>query len=321
MLTDRVAELSFLCDASAMLGTTLDPTSIAQAVLDAVPAATNGRARSWFLVLRDGNAIVCHGGAGVDSKAAEEFVDAHHGPIERSLRTGEIVSEPQSYVAVPMPGGPLEPGFGSIAVTDAGPDGLSAVEIRRLTRLADIAGRSFANATMFARSIAAGVTDELTGVHNRRYLDRRLADELKRVRRLGERLSLVLFDLDFFKAVNDEHGHQEGDRTLRAVAQTILAAVRDIDVVTRWGGEEFAVILPGTEGAAAIAVAERIRASVEAMRFQTAVGAPLAITLSGGIAWAAPHIHTPSQFVAAADRCLLEAKRTGRNRVVAAAPW
>jgi diguanylate cyclase (GGDEF)-like protein len=128
---------------------------------------------------------------------------------------------------------------------------------------------------------------------------------------------LLLFDLDLFKKVNDEHGHAEGDRVLRAVAQTIVATVRDIDVVTRWGGEEFAVILPGVEGAAAAAVAERVREAVEAMAFRTQGGISLRLTVSCGVAWAVPHIHTPSQCFSAADRCLLEAKRLGRNRTVA----
>src|SRR5579863_8246253 len=312
LLADRVTELAFLCDASAMLAATLDPTSIAQAVLDAVPAATNGRAKSWLLLLRDGNAIACHGGAGVDATRAEAFLDAHRGPIERSLRTGEIVAEPRSYVAVPMPAGPLEPGFGSIAVIDPGETGLTAVEIRRLTRLAEIAGRAFSNARVLAESLVAGVTDELTGIYNRRYLARRLGDELKRVRRLGERVTLVLLDLDHFKSVNDAYGHPEGDRVLRAVAQTMVEAVRDIDVVTRWGGEEFAIVLPGTEGPEAIAVAERVRSAVASLRWRTASGAELALTISAGVAWATPDIHTPAQLIAAADRLLLDAKHAGR---------
>ena len=315
LLSARVEELSFLCDASAMLATTLEPTAIAQAVLDAVPAATNRRARSWFLILRDGNDIACHGGAGIGTADAQHFLDAHRDPIERCLRTGEIFSEPDAFVVVPMPGGPLEPGIGAIAVVQAFVP-LAAVEIRRLSHLAEIAGRSFANARLFARSIAVGVTDELTGLYNRRFLVRKLGEELKRVRRLGERVSVALFDLDHFKAVNDDHGHPEGDRALRAVAHAMLESVRDIDVVTRWGGEEFAVVLPGTDGDDAIVVAERIRAAVEAMSFATADGTRIALTISGGVAWVHQDIHTPSQLVAAADRLLLDAKRAGRNRIV-----
>src|SRR5207302_2271411 len=134
-----------------------------------------------------------------------------------------------------------EPGFGCLVVLDPDDQRLGHPELRRLTRLAELAGRGFANSRLLARSVAAGVTDELTGAYNRRYFDHRLAEELKRARRLGERMSLVLLDLDYFKSVNDRFGHPEGDRTLRAVAQCIVSGVRDIDAVTRWGGEEFAV--------------------------------------------------------------------------------
>lgn len=317
LLTKKIDELSFLSDTGALLASTLDKTALAHAVLDTVPAATRGSAKSWFLVLRDGNSFVYHGGVGVERTEVEDFVAAHHGALERSLRTGEILSAPHAYVAIPIPAASHEPGFGFLAVLDAGEDGVGALEMRRLTQLAELAGRSFTNAHMFAQSIVAGVTDELTGVYNRRYFDRRLADELKRARRLGERMSLILLDLDFFKTVNDVYGHPEGDRMLRSVARTIGNAVRDIDVVTRWGGEEFAVVIPGANGSEAVAVAERIRESVEAMRLRTAAGIGLHITVSCGVAWAAPHIHTPAQCVAAADRCLLEAKRLGRNRTVA----
>jgi diguanylate cyclase (GGDEF)-like protein len=317
LLTKKVDEFSFLCDTSVLLASTLDKTALAHAVVDTVPAATRGSAKSWFLVLRDGNSFVYHGGVGVVPSDVEEFVAVHHGALERSLRTGEVLSAPHAYVAIPIPAAAREPGFGFIAVLDAGDDGVGSVEVRRLTQLAELAGRSFTNAQMLAQSIVAGVTDELTGVYNRRYLDRRLADELRRARRLGERMSLILLDLDFFKTVNDMYGHPEGDRMLRALARTIGTAVRDIDVVTRWGGEEFAVVIPGANGAEAIAVAERIRESVDAMRLRTATGDDLHVTVSCGVAWSAPHIHTPAQCVAAADRCLLEAKRLGRNRTVA----
>jgi diguanylate cyclase (GGDEF)-like protein len=317
LLTKKVDELSFLCDTSALLASTLDKTAVAHAIVDSVPAATRGSAKSWFLVLRDGNAFVYHGGFGVVPSDVEEFVAVHHGALERSLRTGEVLSAPRAYVAIPIPAATREPGFGFIAVLDAGDDGVGSLEVRRLTQLAELAGRSFTNAYVLAQSIVAGVTDELTGVYNRRYLDRRLADELRRARRLGERMSLILLDLDFFKTVNDVYGHPEGDRMLRALARTIGTAVRDIDVVTRWGGEEFAVVIPGANGAEAIAVAERIRESVDAMRLRTVTGDDLHVTVSCGVAWSAPHIHTPAQCVAAADRCLLEAKRLGRNRTVA----
>ena len=150
--------------------------------------------------------------------------------------------------------------------------GLTGDDLRTLTQLAELAGRSLANAALYSRSVALGMTDELTGVLNRRYLDRRLADEVKRSHRTGGNLSVIIMDLDLFKAVNDRLGHLEGDRMLQAVARTISASVRDIDVVTRFGGEEFAIILPGATERDAFMVAERVRVAVETMGYESAGG-------------------------------------------------
>ena len=316
-LTAKVAELSFLSSAAAKLGSTLDRSAIAAAVVESSGVAVNERTRPRFLLLRMGNALAYGGGAYVLQREVERYADEYHEVLERCLRLGEVVSA-GGYVAVPIPGDAHEPGFGCIIVADE-VEGrrLTQSDTRRLRKLADLAGRSLENARLLAHSVAAGVTDELTGVYNRRYFDRRLGEELRRVQRLGERMGLILLDLDYFKTVNDRFGHPEGDRTLRVVAQTLVAMLRDIDVVTRWGGEEFAIVLPGSGAAEAVSVAERVRAAVQALRLKTAAGAPFEITVSCGVAWAASHLHTPAQCVAAADRCLLEAKRLGRNRTVA----
>jgi diguanylate cyclase (GGDEF)-like protein len=314
-LAARIAELSFLSSTAARLGSTLDQRVIANVVIDAVGTATASKGKQRFLMLRTGNALVYCAGMHVDPRVAEEFVRMHRDAIDRCMRTGAIAAA-GSHAIVPIPGEANEPGCGCIVVAEDAQDLLGSAERRRLTKLAELTGRSLANARLLARSIAAGVTDELTGVYNRRYFDRRLAEELKRARRLGERMALILLDLDFFKAVNDRYGHQEGDRALCAVAQAIVAAVRDIDVVTRWGGEEFTIVIPGTDGHHAVIVAERVRAAIAGLRLQSAAGETFGITASCGVAWAAAHLHTPAQCVAAADRCLLEAKRAGRNRTV-----
>jgi diguanylate cyclase (GGDEF)-like protein len=317
-LTAKVASLSFLAAAAARVGATLDPRVIAREVIDAVGVATNDRNRPRFLIVRNGNDLECGDGTLVDQPEAEAFVSAHHDVLERSLRIGEV-ARAGGFAVIPIPVRANEPGFGCIVVLEPADDPLDQAQLQLLVRLAELAGRSFANARLLAQSVTAGVTDELTGVYNRRYFDRRLAEELKRARRLGERMGLILLDLDLFKSINDRFGHPEGDRTLRAAANSIVASVRDIDAVTRWGGEEFAVILPGADGDHAVVVAERIREAVEALRLRTASGVELGITVSCGVAWVAPDIHTPAQCLAAADRCLLEAKRAGRNRTIAMA--
>jgi diguanylate cyclase (GGDEF)-like protein len=314
-LTSKVASLSFLADAAARLGATLDQRAIAREVIAAAGDATSG-GRPRFLVVRDGNDLECGDGTLVDPREGEAFIEAFHDVLERSLRIGEIASV-GGFAVIPIPGDANEPGFGCLVVLDRPDDALDDKRLHLLAKLVELAGRSFANARLLAHSVAAGVTDELTGVYNRRYFDRRLGEELRRARRLGERMGLILLDLDLFKSINDRFGHPEGDRTLRAAAHSILASVRDIDAVTRWGGEEFAIILPGADGRHAVIVAERIRTAVEALHLRTSSGEALEITVSCGVAWVAPDIHTPAQCLAAADRCLLEAKRAGRNQTVA----
>jgi diguanylate cyclase (GGDEF)-like protein/PAS domain S-box-containing protein len=157
-------------------------------------------------------------------------------------------------------------------------------------------------------------TDGLTGLFNRRHLDESLALELERARRYNAPLSIVMFDVDHFKRFNDEHGHDQGDRVLQAIAQQLQEHSRKVDIPCRYGGEEFLAILPGTAQAGAIIVAERLRQSVEQMEVDG-----LTVTISIGVA-TVPEIDTdtPDVLVEAADGALYRAKRAGRNQVVTA---
>ena len=314
-LTRRIAELSFLSSAASRLGSTLDRFEIARIVLDCAAVAVERKGARAFVLMRAVKALAFLASSGIETAEIEPYVGVHRDTLERMLRTGEsgVVG---GWFAVPIPGDPHEPALGCIAVECVHETFAPAIR-RRLFKLADLAGRSFANARLLAHSIAAGTIDELTGVANRRHFDRRLSEELRRARRLSDPMSLILIDLDHFKDINDRYGHPEGDRTLRAVAQCIAGCVRDIDVVSRWGGEEFAIVLPGAAADEAVAIAERIRQAVQGLNLRTAGGAPSSPTLSCGVAWVDNSIHTPAQCVAAADRCLLEAKRSGRNRTVA----
>jgi len=161
------------------------------------------------------------------------------------------------------------------------------------------------------------VLDEKTGLHNFGEFQRRLKAEWNRAERYKIPLSLILFDLDKFKQVNDTRGHQAGDRTLQEFAMLVTGGARANDVAARYGGEEFAIILPHTEDEMAVRVAERIRIAVSEFVFLEESG-PLHITVSGGVATyhGSADIKSVEDLVRAADRALYQAKDLGRNRIV-----
>jgi len=170
-----------------------------------------------------------------------------------------------------------------------------------------------------------GLTDPLTGVYNRRYIDRRLLEEIARARRQNYRISFMFIDVDHFKAVNDSVGHQAGDDVLREVASRIKMELRLSDALARFGGEEFVVLLIDADLDAAAMVADRIRASIADKPFDLVAGQYLNVSVSIGVSvlddYARDHAieGVAQQLVAQADGALYQAKEAGRNRVVTAA--
>ena len=157
--------------------------------------------------------------------------------------------------------------------------------------------------------------DALTGLANRRQFELTLAREIDRVARAGEPALVLMADVDHFKKVNDTHGHPAGDQVLKAVAQALLDCVRPMDTVARFGGEEFAIILPNCPAAFGQTVAERIRRKVELRPVTVAHGVDVSVTISLGGAFAPQWVRSSAAlWVERADRQLYLAKSTGRNR-------
>jgi diguanylate cyclase (GGDEF)-like protein len=158
--------------------------------------------------------------------------------------------------------------------------------------------------------------DPLTGLVNRRSFELGLARELDRVARSGESALVLMIDIDHFKRVNDEHGHGSGDLVLQAVAKALAASVRPMDTVARFGGEEFAIILPNCSPAFGPTVAERVRRRVKATQVDLGHGEPLHVTVSVGGAFAPQWVRSSAAlWIERADRQLYQAKAQGRNRV------
>ena len=160
------------------------------------------------------------------------------------------------------------------------------------------------------------ITDPLTGLPNRRYLEERLAEEVSRSKRYDHPLSFLMIDIDDFKVYNDLNGHQAGDLALQMAAHGLKSTLRSADVASRYGGEEFCVLLPQTSRHEAAVIAERMRERIQHTNFTHAGSQPLgAVTISIGVATFSPSVNTAEQIIWAADRALYEAKREGKNQI------
>jgi len=165
------------------------------------------------------------------------------------------------------------------------------------------------------RMAELAVLDELTGLYNVRHLQQRFSEEWKRAERHREPLAIAMLDVDHFKLVNDQHGHDVGDAVLREISARLKSSVRDTDLVARYGGEEFVVLLPSTQLAGALVVVERIRKAVASRRFETP-RARLDVTASIGLAlYPSRGVTSKDQLLRAADAALYRAKEEGRDRI------
>lgn len=160
------------------------------------------------------------------------------------------------------------------------------------------------------------ISDGLTNLFNHRHIQEMVHDEYERARRTGEPLSVVMFDFDHFKRVNDEHGHQVGDRVLQEMADILRKTAREIDKLGRYGGEEFIALLPETDPENATVFAERVRERVARHPFDVGGGESINLTISAGTAtYPCPGVYNPKTLVQRADQALYDAKDAGRNRV------
>jgi two-component system, cell cycle response regulator len=190
-----------------------------------------------------------------------------------------------------------------------------------LAHLGVISAFAIENAINRARLVRSGLTDFLTGWHNRRYLNARLKEELSRSQRQGTNLTCLVIDLDHFKQVNDQHGHLAGDAALREAAQRVDTHIRGSDAAARFGGDEFVVLAPGITSEQAVALAGRIREAVCGTPIEVAPGTKVTLTVSIGVAGIALARDVTDLKAAAerllsdADAALYKAKQLGRNRV------
>jgi diguanylate cyclase (GGDEF)-like protein len=205
--------------------------------------------------------------------------------------------------------------IGAIVVEGASPEDISQHEVRNLGLLAAVARGPLEVAWEIEEVSRRARTDALTGLANRRHLDEQLRRVVAETDRFGGTSSLILIDLDHFKAINDKYGHDAGDIVLRHVAQLLLDAVRTVDLCARYGGEEIAVLLPQTSQAGALELAERLRSLLESRPVVLRGGERIEVTASFGVATYPAPVPSGDWLLPAADKALYEAKASGRNCV------
>ncbi len=188
-------------------------------------------------------------------------------------------------------------------------------DLQLLMTLVEPCAIAIENALLFQRAEQLTVTDDLTKLFNSRYLNLYIGREIKRCKRHNVPLSVIFLDLDGFKSINDQYGHLAGSRTLAEVGGILAASVRESDVLARYGGDEFVVVLPETPAAGAVVIAERIRRAIEEHPFLQAQGLQARISASLGIAAYPDHALTPEGLIQKADQAMYRVKEQDKNGI------
>ncbi len=219
----------------------------------------------------------------------------------------------KGYICLPLTSHDRHLGVINLYLTDR--EDFLPDEIGLLITFGHLAAGAIENARLYASMSELAARDVLTGLYNRRMLEQRLTEEAQRAFRYAKPYSVLILDIDRFKAINDTYGHPAGDAVLQSLARTLQREVRDIDTVARYGGEEFVIILPETDGLAGTRLADRLRTLIAETPIALPAGGEISITVSIGIA-SYPHCADTSQLVIErADQALYVAKQSGRNRV------
>lgn len=272
----------------------------------------NGRAKNQFFPAREGMSgyVITHGKSLIIRDMLVEEQNARETGLEFiHFGSPDII---RSILTVPMRlGGNV---IGAISAQSYQPNAYTQEDLTLLDMLASYAAIALENSRLFKKIQRLAITDSLTDIYNRRHLFVLGQREFNRARRFNRPLSVIFIDIDHFKDVNDHYGHRAGDQVLMLITHTIQEQIRDIDVMGRYGGEEFLIFIPEVELEATRNIAERIRTSVEQLltnsRFSNTQ-----VTISLGVVSLTDDIPSLSALVSRADAAMYDAKRNGRNRV------
>ena len=250
---------------------------------------------------------------GVSSRALSELKSIICDDVKSAEGYSAAFEETQSEMSVPLTF--FGEKLGVLALSSATKNAFDLDDTQPLEAVADICAAAIQNTYYFESMRQLAYVDGLTGVHNRRYFEMRIQEELERALRFQSGMAVIMVDVDHFKTLNDEFGHLMGDEVLRGVAGTLKQQLRKIDMICRYGGDEFSIVAPELEGENALALAENLRCYIEAHPFP---GVPRPVTISCGVARFRLNGKTRDELVGAADKALQTAQRRGGNRVLLA---
>jgi len=327
-LRGRIERRDALLDIVRAVNTSLEPPKVAETLVDR--ASTWVPAPCWAVVSADLSAqlsVLADRGLTPDMGPAVYAIAnwvMEHGQefVTADLRQDPRVQDPFVGAVMAFPLSCRGRRVGAIVGLDRLPSSreprLAPSMLRQVRVLLEPASVALDNALILKRAEALSVTDDLTHLYNSRYLNLVLRKETKRASRNGRPLSLLFIDLDGFKGVNDTHGHLCGSRALVEAAAVIRGSARETDVVARFGGDEFALVLPDTGSDGAFAVGERIRERVAAHKFLAGDGLDIHLTVSVGVATLPDVAASADELMQAADKAMYRVKDAGKNGIQAA---
>jgi len=327
-LRSRVERRDALLDVVRAVNTTLEPNEIADLIVE--QAVTWIPAPYWAVVAADLS--------GVESVLADRGLPPDMGPAVSSVArwvmqrgddfvTADLRTDPRvkdaavgSVIAFPLScrGRRVGALIGLDRLASSREPRMAPANLRAVRILLEPAAVALDNSLLLKRAEELSVTDDLTQLYNSRYLNLVLRKETKRASRNGRPLSLLFIDLDGFKSINDSHGHLLGSRALVEAAAVIRGSARETDMVARFGGDEFALVLPDTGGEGAFAVGERIRERLAAHIFLLDEGLNIHLTGSVGVATLPDVANSAEELLQAADRAMYQVKDDGKNGILAA---
>jgi diguanylate cyclase (GGDEF)-like protein len=328
----QLARLESLLQAVTCIHASLDLQRVAGEILRELGRRVQADGWLLYIVSEDGRSLELALSEGIRTRLQSLTLDVGGpGLIERAVQEGEIaVSHQAEVVEIELlpehkrtAGAvlclPLVVEGQAVGVVQAfrNPESglFDPLDEQMLRELSRVAAAALNNAVQFARTERLYMQDDLTRLYNSRYLRQFLGNEIKRARRYHSRVSVAFIDLDGFKQVNDRYGHLVGSETLKEVANLLADAVRETDVVARYGGDEFMIVLPETCAEKALATAERIRLRLAEHLFTGRSGQPFRLTASFGIAAYPDHAQLAADLIEKADLAMYQAKARNKNNV------